>query len=130
MANFFGIESPFVAHCSIEAGERLPDGVRARVLLRPELMNSLGGAHGGLIATLLDATMTAAARYELDPEGRQGAATIDLSVTFIGQAKKEVVCEGKVTARRGSTLYLEAQARDEDGEVVARGIATFRAVGR
>jgi acyl-coenzyme A thioesterase PaaI-like protein len=130
MPKFFCVDSPFVEYCSIEAGERLSHGVRSRVSLRPELTNSLGGAHGGLIATLLDASMTVAARYALDPEGREGVATVDLCTTFIGQAKAEATCEATVTGRRGSILYLEAQARNEDGDLIARAIATFKAVGR
>ncbi len=76
MAKFFCVRSPFVDLCSLEEVERLPDGVRSRVVLRPELMNSWGGAHGGLIATLLDASMTVAARYAVDPEGQQAVATV------------------------------------------------------
>ena len=130
MAKFFCVESPFVAHCFIEAGERLPNGVRARVALRPELTNSWGGAHGGLIATLLDASMTVAARYAVDPEGARGVATIDLCTTFIGQAKIALTCEARLTGRRGSLLYLEAEARSEDGELVARAVATYKVIGK
>ena len=130
MAKFFCVDSPFVEHCFIEAGERLPDGVRSRVSLRRELTNSWGGAHGGLIATILDASMTVAARYALDAEGRQGVATVDLCTTFIGQAKARVTCEAKLTGRRGSLLYLEAQARGEDGELVARAVATYKVIGK
>jgi uncharacterized protein (TIGR00369 family) len=128
MTKFFCVESPFVEHCFLEAGERLPDGVRSRVALRPQLKNSWGGAHGGLIATLLDASMTVAARYALDPEGRQSVATIDLAVTFIGQAKQALVCDAKVTARRGSMIYAQAQAENQDGDLVARAVATLRAM--
>lgn len=130
MTKFFCVESPFVEHCFLEAGERLPDGVRARVTLRPQLKNSWGGAHGGLIATLLDAAMTVAARYALDSEGRHAVATIDLAVTFIGQAKQELICDARATARRGSMIYTQAQAENQDGELVARAVATLRAVGR
>ena len=74
--------------------------------------------------------MTVAARYSLDPEGRQGVATIDMSTTFVGQAKVELTCEAKVTARRGSMIYAEAQARNEDGDLVARAVATLRSIGK
>ena len=125
---FFCVDSPFVGHCSIEEAGRTADGVRSRVRLRPELANSWGGAHGGLIATLLDASMTVAARYALDPEGAAGVATVDLYTTFIGQAKTELTCEAHVTAQRGSMLYLEGVARNEDGELVARSAGTFKAL--
>jgi len=125
---FFCVESPFVDHCFIEAVDRIPDGVRSRVRLRPELSNSLGGAHGGLITTLLDASMTVTARYALHPDGDVGTATVDLTTTFIGQAQSELVCEARLTARRGALLYLEAVARNENGELVARAVGTFKSL--
>lgn len=128
MAKFFCVDSPFVEHCHIEARERMPNGVRARVTLRPELTNSWGGAHGGLVATLLDASMTVAARYALHADGEQGVATIELCTTFMGQAKAHVDCEAKITHRGGSMLYLEARALNEAGGLVARAIGTFKAL--
>lgn len=129
MANFFCVDSPFVEHCHIEAVERVANGVRSRVTLRPELMNSWGGAHGGLVAALLDASMTVAARYAVDPDGQQAVATVDLSVTFIGPGKVEIDCEAKVTGRNGAMIFLEAQARSLEGGLVARAVATSRIIG-
>ena len=123
---FFGIDSPFVAHCAIEGVDQGPDGVRAHLVGRPELTNSMGGAHGGAVATLLDATMVAAARFFLDPEGQRPVGTVDLSISYIGQARGSLDCEARVVARRGSTLFTEALVRDEAGEVVARAVATLR----
>jgi len=128
MARFFCVESPFVEHCHLEEETRLEDGVRARVRLRPELTNSWGGAHGGLIVTLLDASMTVAARYALDPGGQRGVATVDLSTSFVGQARRTLVCDARVTAVRGSTIFAEARAKNEDGDLVARAAATLRAL--
>jgi uncharacterized protein (TIGR00369 family) len=128
LPKFFCVESPFIEHCSIEALERLPDGVRARVTLRQELTNSWGGAHGGLIATLLDASMTVAARYALDTQGLQSVATMELFMSFIAQAKSRLECEAKIVHRRGSTLYMEAVARNEDMEIVAMAKGTFHAL--
>lgn len=129
MAKFFCVESPFVDLCTFEEVERLPDGVRSRVVLRPELTNSWGGAHGGLLATLLDASMTVAARYAVDPEGQQAVATVDLAVTFIGPGKTQIDCEARVTGKSGPMVYLEAKAFNQDGSLVARAIATSRVIG-
>ena len=125
---FFGIESPFVAHCSIEGVAKGPDGVHARLLAGAELTNSMGGAHGGAIATLVDAAMVAAARFFLHPKGQRAVGTVDLSVSYFGQARGSLDCRARVVARRGSTLFTEALVHDEMGEAVARGIATLRAV--
>lgn len=128
MARFFCVESPFVDHCFLEESGRLPDSIRARVNLRPELTNSWGGAHGGLIATLLDASMTVAARYALDADGRQGVATLDLTTSYIGQARQTLVCDARIRAVRGSMIFAEAHISNETGELVARGVATLRAI--
>lgn len=124
---FFGIESPFVAHCAIESVDRGVDGVRARLVVKPELTNSMGGAHGGAIATLVDAAMIAAARFSLDPEGQRPVGTVDLSISYIGQARGSLDCEARVVARRGNTFFAEALVRDEAGEPVARAVSTLRA---
>lgn len=128
MTMFFCVESPFVDHCALEAVERFEGGVRSRVKLRPELTNSLGGAHGGLIVTLLDASMTVAARYAVDPSGDRPVVTIDLSTSFIGQARSVLECEARLTALKGRTLFMEAVAFNEGRELVARSTGTFRAV--
>jgi uncharacterized protein (TIGR00369 family) len=129
MAKFFCVESPFVDLCSLEEVERMPDGVRSRVVLKPELTNSWGSAHGGLIATLLDASMTVAARYAVDPDGQQVVATVDLSVTYIGPGKAQIDCEARVTGRSGPMVYVEAKAFGADGRLVARAVATSRVIG-
>jgi uncharacterized protein (TIGR00369 family) len=129
MAKFFCVESPFVDLCSLEEIGRLPDGVRSRVVLRSELTNSWGSAHGGLIATLLDASMTVAARYAVDPEGQQAVATVDLAVTYIGPAKIQLECEARVTGKSGPMIYLESRAFSQEGSLVARAVATSRVIG-
>ena len=130
MKKYFCVNSPFVAHCSLEEIAQLPDGIRSCVRLRSELTNSWGGAHGGLIATLLDASMTVAARYTFDPDGSIDVATIDLTISFIGQAKETLLCDAKVTARRGSTVYAQARAVNETGDLVASSVTTLRVIGK
>jgi acyl-coenzyme A thioesterase PaaI-like protein len=90
----------------------------------------LGWPHGGLIATLLDASMTVAARYTFDPDGSIDVATIDLTISFIGHAKETLLCDAKVTARRGSTVYAQAQAVNETGDLVASSVTTLRVIGK
>lgn len=123
---FFGLDSPFVEYCFIEEADRSDNRFRARVRLKQELTNSMGGAHGGLIATILDASMTVAARYAADPEGREAVSTVDLSVSYIGQARSVIDCEGRLTARQKRTLFMEGWAWNEDGDLIARATSTMR----
>jgi uncharacterized protein (TIGR00369 family) len=123
---FFGLNSPFVDHCFITEIERSGNGFRARIELRSELTNSFGGAHGGVIATLLDGTMTAAARYATHPDGLYPVGTVDLSISYIGQAKSIIDCLAKLTARQGRTLYMEGSAWNEENALIARATSTMR----
>lgn len=128
--SFFGMDSPFVALCRLDGFEAGEEGTRVRVDLRPELLNTMGGAHGGLIATIFDSAMVAAARFHLDPEGAAPVSTVDLSLSYIAPARKSIVCNARVTAKAGRNLFAEAIAVNEDGAVMARGTATLREMKR
>jgi len=52
---------PFVAHVGIRHTEAAAESASAEVTLAPHLLNRSGSAHGGLISTLLDTTMSGTA---------------------------------------------------------------------
>ena len=60
--DIFGADIPFAGHCGIEALGFSDGRTRLRARARPEHVNNLGIAHGGLICTLLDVAMGTAAR--------------------------------------------------------------------
>ena len=116
---------PFVAHLKILT-ETLGEGsARLSMPIEPHLTNSLGTAHGGVIMSLLDVALCTAART-LHPESI-GVITIDLSTSFIGGASgKKLFAEARVL-RDGRTMsFVEAEAKNEDGSLVAKAIATVR----
>jgi uncharacterized protein (TIGR00369 family) len=116
---------PFVAHLRILT-ETLGEGsARLSMPVEPHLMNSLGTAHGGVIMSLLDVALCTAART-LHPESI-GVITIDLTTSFIDGAKgKKLIAEARVL-RDGRTMsFVEAEAKNEDGSLVAKAIATVR----
>ncbi len=60
--DYFGLTIPFLDVLGIEP-EFAKDGhSRIRLNLRPELLNSFHVAHGGVVMTILDFAMAAAAR--------------------------------------------------------------------
>jgi uncharacterized protein (TIGR00369 family) len=116
---------PFVAHLKILT-EELADG-RARLSLPVEkhLTNSIGTVHGGVIMSLLDVALCTAART-LHPESI-GVITIDMSTSFIGGGGGEkLFAEARVLKDGRSMSFVEAEARNEDGSLVAKAIATVR----
>jgi uncharacterized protein (TIGR00369 family) len=116
---------PFLTHLKILT-ETLGEGTaRLSMPIEPHMTNSLGTAHGGVIMSLLDVALCTAART-LHPES-VGVITIDLSTSFIGGAPgKKLIAEARVLRDARSMSFVEAEAKNEDGSLVAKAIATVR----
>ncbi|HVL34897.1 MAG TPA: PaaI family thioesterase [Burkholderiales bacterium] len=116
---------PFVAHLRIST-EALGEGTaRLALPLEPHLANSLGTAHGGVIMSLLDVALCTAART-LHPDSL-GVVTIDMSTSFIGGGSGErLLAEARVLKDTRTMSFVEAEARNADGSLVAKAIATVR----
>ena len=119
------VRIPFVEHLGIELIEQSKE--RASVVLhkRPELLNSWGSAHGGVIMTMLDYVMSAAVRgyYAND----NSVLTVDLSLGFMNASVSDrILAEGKVLHSGKSTAFCEAEARDETGKLLAKALGTFK----
>ena len=116
---------PFSQHLGIRV-ESLEKGIaRLAMEIRPEFTTSWGTAHGGSILSLLDITLSMAARTLFDPP--RSIMTIDLSTSFIGTCSGVLRAEGRVMKAGSTTIFCEGEARDEKGELVAKAIGTFRA---
>jgi uncharacterized protein (TIGR00369 family) len=118
---------PFVEHLGIRLVEQSKE--RASIVLdkRPEMLNSWGAAHGGVIMTMLDYVMSAAVRGHYGVDG--GVLTSDMSVGFMNAGvTAQIHAEGRVLHAGGSTAFCEAEARDETGKILAKAIGTFRLI--
>ena len=116
---------PFVSHLKILT-ETLGEGTaRLWLPIEPHLRNSLGTAHGGVIMSLLDVALCTAART-LHPDSI-GVVTIDMSTSFIGGGSGgKLIAEARVLKDGRSMSFVEAEARNDDGSLVAKAIATVR----
>lgn len=117
---------PFTEHLGlkiVEAGWE-----RAVVTLdeRAELLNSLGAMHGGVLMTMLDLAMSWAVR------GHYGSVasviTVDMSVGFMKAGFGKVSAEARVLHGGRSTAFCESEARDEQGNLLAKAIGTFKLI--
>ena len=116
---------PFVQHLKIHTEELGHGTARLSVLVAPHLTNSLGTVHGGVIMSLLDVALCTAART-LHPDS-VGVITIDLSTSFIGGGNSaRLIAESRVLKDGRSMTFVEAEAKNEDGSLVAKAIATVR----
>jgi len=118
---------PFVTHLKIQTDELGEGSARLSLPIGPHLTNSLGTAHGGVIMSLLDVALCTAART-LHPDS-QGVITIDLSASFVGGASgARLFADARVLKDGRSLSFVEAEAKNQDGSLVAKAIATVRVI--
>ena len=116
---------PFVSHLKILTEELGRGSARLSLPVEPHLKNSLGTVHGGVIMSLLDVALCTAART-LHPDSL-GVVTIDMSTSFIGGGSgARLLAEARVMKDARTMSFVEAEARNEDGSMVAKAIATVR----
>jgi uncharacterized protein (TIGR00369 family) len=116
---------PFVTHLKMVT-ETLGEGqARLSLPIEPHLTNSIGTVHGGVIMSLLDVAICTAART-LHPDSI-GVVTIDMSTSFIGGGSgAKLVAEARVMKDGRTMSFVEAEAKNQDGSLVAKAIATVR----
>jgi uncharacterized protein (TIGR00369 family) len=116
---------PFVSHLKILT-ETLGEGsARLSLPIELHLTNSIGTVHGGVIMSLLDVALCTAART-LHPDSL-GVITIDMSTSFIGGGSgARLLAEARVLKDGRSMIFVEGEAKNEDGSLVAKAIATVR----
>ena len=121
--DFFGVHVPFLAWLDVRGLELREGRATLKLALRPELLNSLGAAHGGVVCTLLDVAMAAAARSE---DAKSRAVTIDMSVQFMRPGSGELTATGTLLQLTKSFAFCEAELRDANGELLAKSNGTFK----
>jgi uncharacterized protein (TIGR00369 family) len=118
-----GVTGGFAERLGARA-EMADDGsAQVRFTVREEHLNQAGTLHGGVLATLVDTAMGAAARSTVD-DG-DVPATSQLTVTYLRPGKPG---ELNVTARvrtRGEHLTVCDADVEQDGRSLVHAVATF-----
>ncbi len=121
--SYFGLNIPFLDHLDV-VPEYAKDGKSRLTLdLKPEYTNSFQVAHGGLIMTLLDFAMAAAARSAANHP--LGVITIDMTTSFLRPTIGKIVVEGTVLKAGKTLYYCEAVVISDAGEISAKSSGTF-----
>jgi acyl-CoA thioesterase len=116
---------PFLSHLKILTEELGQGSAKLSLPVEKHLTNSMGTVHGGVIMSLLDIALCTAARTL--HAGSIGAITIDMSTSFIdGASGARLLAEARVLKDGRTMSFVEAEARNEDGTLVAKAIATVR----
>lgn len=89
------------------------------------MFNPRGSVHGGVLATALDICMGHLINHEVSP-----GATLELKVQYVAPVSKgRVTCRGEAL-RRGGTWFLKAEARADDGTLIAFATSTWKVLRR
>lgn len=120
---YFGLDIPFLDHLGVVPEFAGAGKVRISYTVKAEHANSFHVAHGGVIMTLLDFAMGAAARTATNHP--LGAITIDMTASFLRPSLGKITVEGTLLKAGKSINYCEAVATNEAGEVTAKASGTF-----
>ena len=116
--------SLFYCHMGLKVLE-LKNGSSLLILdYKNTLMNMHGIAHGGVLASLVDAC-SGLALYSL-LEADEEIVTVDLHVNYIAPfTEGRITGKGKALHRGKNTGVSEGEVFDESGKLLAKGMATF-----
>jgi uncharacterized protein (TIGR00369 family) len=86
------------------------------------MFNPRGTLHGGVMATALDIAMGHLIHRHHGGPG----TTLEMKIQYVAAVRHgRVVCRGE-SLRRGGTWFLQAEARDEAGTLLAFATATWK----
>jgi uncharacterized protein (TIGR00369 family) len=92
-----------------------------------QFYNHTGLIHGGILASMLDGVMGAAAVSMLGPD--ENITTLEMKVSFMRPCRAgPLVGEGRVTHKGRSVIFTEGSLTAEDGSLLATATATARLV--
>jgi uncharacterized protein (TIGR00369 family) len=117
--------SGFIALVGARAPEAKDGTARLVVEVDDRHLNPAGAVHGGMLATLVDATMGAAVRSAVDEEA---PATSQLTVTYLRPGKAGNLLVTAEVSKRGDSLTMCEAEVEQDGKVLAHALATFALV--
>lgn len=102
--------------------------IKVEMQARPEFINPAGVVHGGMLAAMLDETLSPVLAATLGPG--EFAPTLEIKVNFISPAKVgRVLGSARIVSRGRSICFMEGELRDEQGTLLATATATSK-IGR
>ena len=121
--------TPFMSGLNISFDRYEPDDVVVRLPFSEALTNDGVVYHGGVIATMIDTAGAAAAWSNHDFNRGTRAATVSMSLQYVGAARSsDLLCSARTIRRGRELVFTEITATDESGSVVAHAHQTYRIV--
>lgn len=121
--------TPYIEGLGILIEKWSPDGARLRLPFAAELTNDGTAYHGGAVASLVDTAGAAAVWAGHDFDKGMRAATISMTVNYVGGALGSDLVAESVCVKRGRELaFSEIRVTDADGRPVASATLVYRIV--
>jgi uncharacterized protein (TIGR00369 family) len=119
----------FINVVGIVVEEIREDYCRMRLPWRRQITQPAGVAHGGALATLLDAVVVPAIGSGYDDP--VGFSTVDLHVQYLNAlVDEDALAEGWIVQRGRSMVFCEAEiVGATSGRLVARAVLTYKLLG-
>lgn len=115
---------PFNRLLGVEVKRFHQDGVTLSCKVRADLLNSYGGLHGGVTASLSDAAVGVAIHYL--NAGTRPITTADLKVNYFQPLREGVLLARARVLRMGSTLCVgRVDLTNAKGDAIGTAIATY-----
>jgi uncharacterized protein (TIGR00369 family) len=118
-------DSGFLALIDAPSPEASDGASRLVVEVDERHFNPAGAVHGGMLATLVDATMGAAVRSTVDGEA---PATSQLTLTYLRPGKGGRLVVTAEVSKRGESLTMCEAEVEQDGRTLVHALATFALV--
>ena len=129
----FAKNFPFFEHMGLEVEDMTPGWARVSVGVKDHLRNPNGQLHGGVIATLIDMSITQAMlltdTYQKVRETRGIMTNVDLRVKYLrALAEGRATVESRVVHEGRRVVHVASTVTDDRGKTVALGDATLMIV--
>jgi uncharacterized protein (TIGR00369 family) len=96
------------------------------MIVGPEHLNSLGFVHGGVHASLLDASLGHPVSYCTTPGNARYSTTVSLTTTFVAAASSGTLTAiGRIDGLHGRLVTASGEVLDQDGRLIAAGQGSF-----
>jgi uncharacterized protein (TIGR00369 family) len=120
---------PFYRHLGMRLTKLSRGRAEMQVQVTGRLTQDAGVAHGGVAATLIDSAVGLAVCTMLKPE--EVTTTVEMKVNFTAPAIPGLLRASARIIQRGKRIAVgEAEVRDRNRTLVAKGLATYIILGK
>jgi uncharacterized protein (TIGR00369 family) len=105
-------------------GIRWESPEKARIEIRPELINAGGMLSGVATYALVDYTMGSTLWAETTDD--EGIATVNIAINYVQTATEgDVICTTELDRRNRSAATMRSEVRHDDGRLMATAIGSY-----